>query len=202
MEGLMTSNPLDDWLALKPDAEVALGELLSQLEVATGDSQSQDLLDSYLYAKRLMSEAMKAFISIDIEERCEPFHILRAKLGEEMRHRYSSHVPDTYLKVPYGSRLHEELFTILLKRIGTTVPAALLRVVTADSVHTERRTRELRELGFDIDSFSESSIDVYRLNSLEINTSMIPALIYNLAKRNKFRALSEAKLRAVFDGLA
>jgi hypothetical protein len=194
----MTSNPLDDWVQLKPDAELALAELLSQLQAASADSPNQDFLDSYLYAKRLMAEAMKAFIRIDLDERCETFHDLRAKLAEEMRRRYSGRVPDAYLTVPYGSRLHEELFTILLKRIGTTVPAALLRIVTADSVHTERRTRELRELGFDITSFSENSIDVYRLNSLEINTSMIPTLIANRAKGNKFRALSEAKFRAIF----
>ncbi len=193
----MASNPLDDWVQLKPDAEVALTELLSQLQAASADSPNQDLLDSYLYAKRLIAEAMKAFIRIDLNERCDTFHDLRARLADEMRRRYSGRIPDKYLNVPYDSRLHEELFTVLLKRIGTTVPAALLRIVTADSVHTERRTRELRELGFDITSFSENSIDVYRLNSLEINTSMIPTLIGNRAKSDKFRALSEAKLRAI-----
>jgi hypothetical protein len=193
----MTANPLDDWLQLKPDAEVALAELLSQLRAASADSPNQDFLDSYLYAKRVMAEAMKAFIRIDLDERCDTFHDLRAKLADEMRRRYSGRVPDVYLRVPYGSRLHEELFTILLKRIGTTVPAALLRIVTADSVHTERRTRELRELGFDIASFTENSIDVYMLNSLEINTSMIPTLIANRARSDSYRALSEAKLNAI-----
>lgn len=193
----MTSNPRDDWLQLKPDAEVALAELLDQLRAAPADSPNQDFLDSYLYAKRLMAEAMKAFLRIDLDGRCETFHELRAKLAVEMRRRYSGRVPDVYLDVPYGSRLHEELFAVLLKRIGTTVPAALLRIVTADSVHTERRTREFRELGFDISYFTENSIDVYRLDSLEIDTSMIPTLIANTAKRKGFRALPEAKLRVV-----
>lgn len=193
----MTANPLDDWLQLKPDAEVALAELLKQLPAATVDSPNQDFLDSYLYAKRLMAEAMKAYIRIDLDERCDTFHDLRDKLAEEMRRRYSGRIPDVYLRVPYGSRLHEELFTVLLKRIGTTVPAALLRIVTADSVHTERRLRELRELGFDISSFSENSIDVYRLNSVEIKTSMIPTLIANRAKGDRFRALPEAELKAI-----
>jgi hypothetical protein len=190
----MTPDPLDDWAHLKPDAEVALAELLGQLQDASPDSPNQDVLDSYLYAKGVIADAMKAFIRIGLDERCKEFHDLRAKLAEEMRRRYSGRVPDAYLSVPYGSKVHEQLFALLLKRIGTPVQAAMLRIVTADSVHTERRTRELRELGLDISGFTENSIDVYQLNSLGIDTSMIPTLIVNRARSDRFRKIPEAEL--------
>jgi hypothetical protein len=201
-EGFMAKSslgPLDDWNRLKPDVELAVAELLSQIQSASANSSSQDLLDSYLFAKRLLAEAMRAFIRVDLDVRSETFHSLRAKLNEEMHNRYADRVPDAYLRVPYGSRGHEELFMILLKRMGTSVPAALLRVVTADSVHTERRTRELRELGLDVDSSSKNGVDVYTLNSLEIDTSKIPVIIANLAKKDKYRSLPEAKLQAILE---
>ncbi|MEU6786996.1 hypothetical protein ABZ912_48065 [Nonomuraea angiospora] len=187
-------SPLNDWNRLKPDTQLAVDKLLGQLQAGTS---TQDLLDSYLYAKKLLAESMQAFIRIGIEERNETFHDLRKQLHEEIRRRYDGRVPEKYLKVPYGSRVHEELFTLLLQRRGTHVQADLLRVVTADSVHTERRIRELRELGMDIHSSNENGHDVYTLRSLDIDTSFIPTIVGNLIKKDK--RLPEARRQALFN---
>ncbi|MGW4792643.1 hypothetical protein ACWEPC_09555 [Nonomuraea sp. NPDC004297] len=175
-------NPIDDWNRLRPDTQLAVRSLLGQLESGTS---TQDLLDSYLYAKKLLAESMQAFIRIDIEARNETFHDLRKQLHEEMRRRYEGRVPAQYLKVPYGSRVHEELFTLLLQRRGIPVQADLLRAVTADSVHTERRIRELRELGLDIHSSNENGHDLYTLGSLAIDTSFVPTIVGNIIKKDK-----------------
>jgi hypothetical protein len=186
--------PQDDWNQLKPDTTIATKELVEQLQ---GGASTQDLLDTYLYAKRLLAESMQAFIRIGLPERCEEFHQLRDQLAHEMQRWYGGRIPDSYLTVPYGSRVHEELFSVLLQRKGVDVEAALLRVVTADSVHTERRVRELRELGMDITSHQVNETDYYVLRSLELDHRLINSIIKNTAKRKKYRAMPKKKLFAV-----
>lgn len=187
-------SPLDDWNNLKEATKLAVTHLLDQLK---SETSTQDLLDSYLYAKRLLAESMQAFIRVSLTEPNETFGKLRKQLQTAINDRYAGQIPDRYLKVPYGSRVHEELFTILLQRQGIPVQAALLRVVTGDSVHTERRVRELRELGLDIHTSKESGYDYYTLGSLNINTSFVPAIVANLIKSD--RALLPAQKKTLLD---
>lgn len=187
----------EEWTRLKPDAVIAVDELSRKLE---GAASSRELIDAYLYAKQLLAEAMRAYVRMELPERCEEFHTRRAELGEEIRRRYAGKVPDTYLAVPYESRVHEELFCLLHRRVGEEVPGSLLRTVTADSVHTERRIRELRELGFSIASSESEGIDFYILMSTEPDYSMIPSIIKNVARRKKFRAMPEQELKSLLQG--
>ena len=122
-------NALDDWNNLKEVTKLAVGQLLDQLQ---SETSTQDLLDSYLYAKRLLAESMQAFIRVDLTESSETFNDLREQIRAAIDRRYAGRIPDRYLKVPYGSRVHEELFAILLQRQGIPVQAALLRVVTGE----------------------------------------------------------------------
>lgn len=184
-------NPESDWFRLKLETVAATSELVEQLQ---GETNTQDLLDAYLYAKRLLADSMQAFIRLSLPERCEEFHALRDELAEEMQRRYGGRVPPSYLTVRYGSRVHEELFSILLQRKGKDVEAALLRVATADSVHTERRVRELRELGLDITTRKINDIDHYKLNSLELDYKFINSIIKNTAKSKNYAAMSKNAL--------
>ena len=49
----------------------------------------------------------------------------------------------------FGST-HRRLFGYLSARMGLEVPLEELRLITGDAVHTERRLRELRDLGAEI----------------------------------------------------
>jgi hypothetical protein len=188
--------PSEEWTRLKPDTAIAVGELSRKLEEA---SSNQELIDAYLYAKRLLAESMRAFVRMELPERCEEFHARRTQLAEEIRRRYAGEIPDAYLAVPYKSRIHEELFCVLHQRIGQEVPGSLLRTVTADSIHTERRIRELRELGFPIASSESEGIDFYMLTSTEIDFSMIPSIIRNVAHKKKFKHMPEQELKQILD---
>ncbi|MFE9102335.1 hypothetical protein [Actinomadura geliboluensis] len=174
--------PMDDWNRLRPDTELAVQELHTQL---SSSRSSQDLIDSYLYTKRLLAEAMQAFVRIDLVGSNQTFQDLRARLQKEVLDRYKDLLPERYLKVPYGTRVHEELFTLLLQRLGQPVQAAFLRMVTADSVHAERRIRELRELGIDIRTSKENGFDFYILGSLNVDVSLVPSIVGNQIKKNK-----------------
>ncbi|MGW2147396.1 hypothetical protein ACWCOT_24045 [Nonomuraea bangladeshensis] len=192
-----TSSPRDDWNRLRPDAVLAVKDLLNLLE--SDDGSSQDIFDVYLYAKRLLADAMEARIKIDLDQPCKAFHDLRGKLRSIMEDRYAAQLPAAYLTVPYGSSVHEKLFLTLLQRQGNEVPASLLRIVTADSVHTERRIRELRELGLDIVTAKASGSDTYKLDSLEIDLSVLPTIIYNTASSKKHRLMPESELKDLLE---
>ncbi|WP_225096268.1 hypothetical protein [Streptomyces sp. CoH27] len=176
------STPLADWNRLKPSTEHAVGELLKQIQQ---DSSAQDLLDTYLYAKRLLAESMQALIRTSLPSGITTFQDLRKELSEVMLSQYGDQIPEEYLSVPYGSRTHEELFTLLLQHLGNPVTASLLRVVTKDSVHAERRTRELRELGLDIETRKANGVDVYMLKSLTLDIGIIPSIIKNNLRSKK-----------------
>lgn len=174
--------PGAEWNRVRLEAAHAVKDLLGLLET---DGSAQDLFDSYQRAKAISAHAMQARMRMHLPERCGTFHQLRDRLHEEITKRYGDTLPHKYLRVPYGSRTHEELFSVLLDYRGRTVPSALLRIVTADSVHTERRTRELRELGLDIDASKANDTDVYTLRSLEIDEAKIPSIVKNNVEKDR-----------------
>ncbi|MER6394586.1 hypothetical protein ABT263_00760 [Kitasatospora sp. NPDC001603] len=188
-------DPASDWHRLKPDTLLAVQGVLGLLEKE--DADAQNLLDAYLYAKRLLAESMQALVRTALPEACSTFSDLRTQLAERMAEEYGERIPQRYLTVPYGSRTHEELFAMLLQRIRQPVSAALLRVVTGDSVHTERRTRELRELGLDIVTSREGGGDVYTLRSLDLDISLIPTIIINNLRDKKAPAREKEAVLAV-----
>ncbi|MEU6745542.1 hypothetical protein ABZ914_04900 [Spirillospora sp. NPDC046719] len=185
----------EEWARLKPDTVIAVGELSRKLEGAS--ENREELIDAYLYAKRLLAESMRAYVRMGLPERCEEFHMRRAEIKEELQRQYKGKLPDAYLAVPYKSRVNEELFCLLHQRVGEEVPGSLLRTVTADSVHTERRIRELRELGFPIASSESEGIDFYRLVSSDPDFSMIPSIIKNVAHKRKYREMPEEELARI-----
>ncbi|GAA2653774.1 hypothetical protein [Nonomuraea recticatena] len=184
----------DAWSRLRPDAVQGVKDLLAQLE---RNGPTQDLIDVYLYSKRILAEAMEARMSIELGGGCETFHQLRERLAELMQEQFGGKVPEEYLGVPFGSHLHEKLFLLLLQRQGEEVPGTLIRVVAGDSVHTERRVRELRELGLDIETGKIGNVDTYKLNSLHLDTSFIPTIIFNTARNKKHRFMKQSELKRI-----
>ncbi|MEV6889372.1 hypothetical protein [Kribbella sp. NPDC051137] len=188
-------DPEREWEHLRPDALLAIRGLADSLEA--GDLPAQELLDLYVYSKRVVAEVMGARFDMEFPGMSPEFHRLREELSEAMVSRYGDSVPAAYLAVPYGSKVHEKLFHILLQRFNTEVPAELLRVPTRDSVHTERRVRELRELGLDIDTKKLSGIDTYKLCSLSLDFSVIPKIIFNTARDKKHPLMPRVKLEEI-----
>ncbi|MEU4293827.1 hypothetical protein AB0E63_36885 [Kribbella sp. NPDC026596] len=184
--------PEDRWDQLRPSAVLAIRELAASLE---SGGRARDVLDLYVYSKRIVAEVMEARLEMEFPEPCVEFHQIRDELAVAMADQYGDVVPRPYLTVPYGSRVHEKLFQILLQRFDTEVPAGLLRIPTRDSVHSERRLRELRELGLDISPSKSSGVDTYRLRSLRLDFSLIPRIVYNNAQKKKHALMPKAKLK-------
>ena len=69
------------------------------------------------------------------------------------------------MKVRGFGRAHRLILAMLAERVGQTVSVGELRMLTGDAVHTERRARELRDLGLDVDAKHTAGADAYVLSS-------------------------------------
>jgi hypothetical protein len=153
------------WLRLRAsavDAVARLGEILS-------DPVAEDrrLVAAYLDAKQILANAFEA---LAVEKYGDPSVLATAKATIEaaMREAYS-HLPAKYLKLRGFGVSHARLLAYLTRSAGAEVSAAELRMLTGDAVHTERRARELRDLGFELDARHTGGNDVYVLRSAEPN---------------------------------
>jgi hypothetical protein len=179
------------WRSLKPTSAYAVRELRIAFE--REDASPDDLIDAYLFAKRHLAQSMQALLLSQLPSRCPEFMGLRARIQEEMNNRYADGIPDRFLKVPYGSKVHELLFMILLRNLGKPVDSDRLRLATRDNVHTERRTRELRELGFNIAPSEADGSQHYTLADLKIDYTKVPDLIAKEIKKSKSLTMTEKR---------
>ncbi|MGW6519177.1 MULTISPECIES: hypothetical protein [unclassified Streptomyces] len=186
------------WRSLKPTSAYAVRELSSAFE--REDASPDALIDAYLFAKRQLAQSMQALLLSQLPSHCPEFAELRACIQAEMENRYADRIPERFLKVLYGSKVHELLFMILLRSLGKPVDSDKLRLATRDNIHTERRTRELRELGFNIATSEADGSQYYTLANLEIDYSKVPELIAKVI--NKSESLTEVEKDSLKTSLA
>jgi hypothetical protein len=153
----------DNWTKLRAAALDSVGTLHELLGDSTVDDRR--LILGYLEAKRTLAAAFAAFSVAEYEDKSVMENAKRA-IEHKMASRYPG-VPRKYLKVKGYGESHTHLLAYLVRRVGIEVVSAELRMLTGDAVHTERRTRELRDLGFKLDARHMAGSDVYVLGSLE-----------------------------------
>ncbi|MEV0971239.1 hypothetical protein [Microtetraspora glauca] len=170
------------WSRLRPELLDAYSTLIDQLRES---ASHQDLLDAYLAAKRVSAIAYQALLRANIPKQDTAWQTVRQTLDYEMDREYAHVLPDWARKIPYNSRTHQELFSLLAERLGEPVPADYLRVIAADAVHAERRVRELRELGLPVVTAKVAEADTYTLGSLDLDKSYIHSIARNTIKSNK-----------------
>ncbi|MFJ6743786.1 hypothetical protein ACIQOU_33560 [Streptomyces sp. NPDC091279] len=170
----------NNWKNIKSDAEHALHTLLSQIDKHTNP---QELFEAYTYAKRVTADALRSRMLMHLPAEGLKFRELYTRVQGELDSRYGQHFPDGFLKAPYGDQLHEHLFSLLQENLSQPIEAAKLRIVTADSVHTERRTRELRELGMDVDWYKKDGLDFYVLRSFDLTFDSLPSLVRTIVRK-------------------
>ncbi|WP_040737586.1 hypothetical protein [Nocardia tenerifensis] len=171
------------------DAKFAVRDLYDQLD--RGFEDSQELFGGYIFTKRILADFMQALIRSQISASdISRYNNILATVETLLADAYVGKMPEKYLKVPYRSAIHAELYAVLYRRRGEPVEADLLRIITADSVHTERRTRELRELGLDIVASKSGAVNTYTLQSLEINPSKLGSIVANHIRADKSLSVS------------
>ncbi|MFJ9676622.1 hypothetical protein ACIRP2_00970 [Streptomyces sp. NPDC101194] len=191
----MTSlhSPGDEWQRLRPDAEHALRNLLSEI---SDHQDPQSLFEAYTYAKEITARAIQSRMLMHLPDENQQFKALHARVQQEIHSRYQGKIPARLLGAPYSGKTHERLFSLLQESLAQPVPATMLRIVTGDDVHTERRARELRELGFDVHWYETEEISVYELKSLNLDFDMIPAIMRNKVRQTK--SLTQSEKQKIF----
>jgi hypothetical protein len=151
------------------DTVSTLKELLADVE-----AEDRRLVSAYLEAKQVLANAFEV---LAVEKYADPSVLDGAKRNVEaaMRSAYS-YLPAKYLKVRGYGKSHARLVAYLARSSGVEVSAAELRMLTGDAVHTERRARELRDLGFQLEARHTGGADVYLLRSADPDAATGAAL--------------------------
>ena len=92
---------------------------------------------------------------------------IRELVLERMKSLFGSRVDSKYLTVPGYGWTQRVILEFLAQNVGQRVRATRLRILLRDQVHTERRMRELRDLGFEIHNHQSKGKSYYELESLK-----------------------------------
>ena len=159
-------------------SRAALDRLVAVLarELESGDVGLDQILTEYLDMRRELACDMAEFAGneLDLTESSLLDRTL-VDVEHRMRERFSGAVSDKLLKPRGYGHVHKVLLEYLDRRLGLPVPSSILRVLSGDQVHTERRVRELREFGFDITWKTVGGELTYTLNSEEVDLNRVAA---------------------------
>ena len=146
---MATSDPGSDQAKLS-----AVSRSLTALEFLIGLLRSgadlDRIVDGYLETRRLLAGTFRRLAQSTVPSVKPALEMTREHIQEVLRAKYSAAVPASLLVVRDYSETHLLLLGYLFQRVGGHVSAARLRILTGEQVHTERRVRELRDLGYQI----------------------------------------------------
>ena len=124
------------------------------------------IFDEYAYMRRSLRDGIAAVVKNSMPDARARIDFAADRVEEQLRLRHPIFDP-ALLKVRRYNELHAVILEYLSLHVDDTITGERLRFVTGDQVHTERRLRELRELGYRIEAVRVSGTDCYRLQSLE-----------------------------------
>jgi hypothetical protein len=125
------------------------------------------VIDGYLETRRLLAKTFRDLAHAHLGPLNPVLDGVRAKVERRMAELYGGRVPPEYLTVRKYGATHQLLAAYLFRQPGRPVPASRLRLLTGDQVHTERRVRELRDLGLSIEAARVAGENQYILANQE-----------------------------------
>ncbi|WP_165070189.1 hypothetical protein [Marisediminicola senii] len=157
------------------------------------DATERELVDAYLESKKLLARSFQV-LAVERYSGAERLEAVKALLVNAMDVLYPT-LPTRYKVVKGFGASHRLILNYLSQRVGEEVSAEELRVLTGDAVHTERRARELRDLGLDVASRSVAGGQQYLLRSAhpDMNAARSIAL-HNVNEDNSLTGQERANL--------
>lgn len=134
------------WNRSRAAAVEATQILLEVLE--DDDADDARLLHAYLDAKRRLASTFRIF-AISLVDEPNALEQVISQLEWTMAALYPF-LDARHRRVRAFGPTHRLLYGYLKRRLDTDVDVDEIRILTGDAVHTERRLRELRELGLEI----------------------------------------------------
>jgi hypothetical protein len=123
----------------------------------------------------------------------------RKRIESRMTELFAGRFPDKYLVVRGYKAVQPILLQYLAQHAGNPVKGSKLRVLTADQIHTERRVRDLRDLGFQVEWKKVADEDQYILNSAEpdLDSAAVLQLRKNIRDDKKLSKQDKDRLLAI-----
>jgi len=142
---------------------------IARAQAAAGEVDFERLAAGYVDLRRTLAREFRTLAQQSLLSNEPALEITRRRIEHRMQELFGGRVPDKYLAVKGYKGVHPILLQYLLKHFGEPVAASRLRVLTGDQVHTERRLRELRDLGYELSWKRVFDEDHYVLASTEPN---------------------------------
>jgi len=155
------------WNQLRAEALAPTSSLLQLLRDAESDEST--LISLYIDSKTALASA---FAQLAKERYGQD-----SALGDVMQLVKTaliafSDVPDQYRRMENYSSTHGILLAYLIRHVGHPVTLSTLKMLTGEQSETSRRTRDLRDLGFDLPAIQTGGEHSYTLKSVEPDTSL------------------------------
>jgi hypothetical protein len=173
------------------DKDIATARsVVSRLEDALSRKSTFDegLALEYNRARKALAAAFQAMALGAVPRDQFDLDEVKRSVRDEMRRLFEGHVDSSLFAVGGYTTPHPDVYAVLASRVGEPVPGWRLRLLSGDKIHTERRTRELRDLGLDVDVTGSQDNKLYCLTSLE------PNLRYGAAFQLRKKASDSKKL--------
>lgn len=170
---------------------------LVRSQIDRSDVEFERLLDGYLESRHALAKEFSFIAQGYLLRGSTLLEKTRKQIEERMKQILGGRVPDKYLTVRGYKSVQPILLEYLAQHVSRPVRSSKLRILTGDQTHTERRVRDLRALGFEVDWKKVADEDQYVLKSVEadLDSAVILQARKNikgdkkLAKQDKERLL-------------
>lgn len=150
---------------------------LVRSQVDRTDVDFERLLNGYLEARRSLAKQFCVVAQRYLLSRETLLDTTRKQIEQRMSELYGDRIPDRYKAVHGYTSVQPIILQYLAQHVGNPVRSSKLRVLTGDQIHTERRVRDLRDLGFDVEWKKVSDEDQYILASVQPDLDRAAALL-------------------------
>lgn len=149
---------------------------------------SEDIAIEYYRMKRALAMDFQALALEAVPRDQYSLMDVKRAVADTMRGLFQGRVDASLLVIRRYTSPHPALFATLAARVGSPVPGWRLRILTGDKIHSERRTRELRDLGLQIDVAGKDDQATYCLKSTDAD------LVYGAAYQLRENAVQAKSL--------
>ncbi|MFE9854663.1 hypothetical protein [Streptomyces sp. NPDC005780] len=185
------------WKRLKPNTKFAVGQLAAL--IGEEDKSADAVFGAYMVAKKDLARSMQELLRSTLPPSRPAFEELRSLVSQSLQKRFGDSIPEKYLAVPYDTVANQDLFGLLYEHMGNPVETTVLRAINADDIHTERRIRELRELGLRIVAVKRDGVGCYLLASLDLDPDRTKELVIKAIKKPYVLKAEQERLIAALD---
>jgi hypothetical protein len=146
----------------------ALATFARELDAASQDETIalDALISRHISVQRHLAKGFGAIASAVLPD-SDLFEKTRSAIAKRMSELFEDRAPSRHLSVPPYGAMQRKILRYLAANVGKAIEGASIRVITAEQIHSERRLRELRDLGFTIGVETRRGESIYTLESLK-----------------------------------